>query len=124
MLEHEDEFIFGDDSVGVPAGSYFATFDGWKPTTTAKGPTNIWSWTITAGPYKGQKATCFLDPVTPKRTNKFGRILSGLAGKPLSGGDRFNARAVIGKTYMVVVTTGKDGKGTRVDSVAVPPSDN
>jgi hypothetical protein len=125
MSEFEDDglFVMQSAQTGVPAGSYFATFDGYEPVTTAKGDTLRWSFTITSGgPCKGQKTGVFIDRMPPRASNKLGRMLNGLAGRPLAEGETFNPKSVIGRTYVVIVTAGKDGKGTRVESVSPTPA--
>jgi hypothetical protein len=119
----EDEvYVMGNATMGVPAGSYFATFKGREKCTTSKGETVKWIWTIVSDcPQKGMDTSCFIDKMPPKPTNKLGRVLTGLAGHTLVEGEQFNPNSVIGNTFLIVVTTGKDGKGTRVESVTTPP---
>ncbi len=118
----EDEVYVMGDATGVPAGTYFATFAGREPCTTSKGDTVKWSWTITTdGPQQGMKASCFIDKMPPTPNNKLGRILKGLAGHDLAPGESFRPNDAIGKSYLITVSKGKDGKGTRVESVASLP---
>jgi hypothetical protein len=127
--EIHDDLEMGDGSGGgVPPGTYFGTFSGRAPATTSRGETVKWAWTVCEGEHKSMIATCFIDRVDangrvakPSPNNKLGRVLNGLAGRTLAAGEKFNPNSVIGQKFMIVVTTGKDGKGTRVDSVASLP---
>jgi hypothetical protein len=119
----EDEiYVMGNATTGVPPGTYFAMFTGREPCTTSKGDTVKWIWTITSdGPHKGMKASCFIDKMNPTPNNKLGRVLNGLAGRTLAEGERFNPNSVVGQLYVITVTLGKDGKGSRVETVASMP---
>ena len=123
----EDGFVMGSKASGVPAGPYLAEFVGYEPLETQKGPAWKWSWKITAGPLAGQHATCLTDradsqgrPMVPRPSNKFGKLLNGLAGKTIGEAERFNPKTCVGKPYTIIVEAGPNGGGTRVVTVAPP----
>lgn len=108
-------FTMGDASgPPVPYGSYVATFDGFEPTTTSKGDTLKWTFTVTVGEHAGHKAAVFIDPGKPTPNNKLGRMLNGLAGKTLSCGENFNPRSVVGKPYKLTIIPGVKGTGMQI----------
>ncbi len=115
------DFIFTEDKkAGVPPGAYAAKFAGYKETTTKKGAALLWQWTIVAGEHNGKTASRFTDPpgmIAPSPSNALGRLLAGLAGKPLTAGDSFDPNACVGKSYTIMIAGGPKGGGLCVQTV-------
>lgn len=104
---------------GVPAGSYLAKFTGYEETNNDYGDGLRWQFEVASGPIKGSKTSRITGPLpTPK--NSCGRVLSGILGKPLTPGEDIDLDSLVGKTYLIVVTT-TDSGSTRVDTVSPPP---
>jgi hypothetical protein len=104
---------------GVPPGSYLAVFTGGEPTSNEYGDGLRWQFEVLTGPFKGGKTSRTTTRI-PTTKNSCGKMLSGLAGKPLAPGEDHDIESFIGKKYLIVVTT-TDSGGTRVDSVSPPP---
>ena len=76
--------IEGSDN--IPAGIHVGTFKGITETQTSKGDAYRWEWVLDSG----GTLFGFCDVTPPKKTNKAGRWLSALIGKPLDTGKAIN----------------------------------
>ncbi len=116
------QFIIENEKqkASVPAGAYPAKFLGYKATTTKSGDALLWEWTITSGSEAGKIASAFTNPPSetpPTVSNALGKILAGLAGRSLTGGDIFDPETCVGKAYTVVVAPGPKGGAACVRTV-------
>lgn len=106
----------GGGNESVPPGHYIATYNGVelhpvKKGTPEEGVAYKWTFTITEdGDYRGRRITDLSDNVNPTTANKLGRLLCGLAGKPLAVGTQVDPKDYVGGTYMVIVAPNKAGK--------------
>jgi hypothetical protein len=103
---------------GVPPGVYLAEYVGHEPGENENGRFFRFGFKVLAGPQAGQKTSCMADAGRrPSPKNKLGRVLNGLAGRTLAGGESFHPDLAKGKSYTIVVTQGPNGGGTRVDNI-------
>jgi hypothetical protein len=118
LMDDEIEISHGS---GPPPGAYACTFDGIQPSKADDpnlekyGPSWKFVWTVADGPHKGIQATR-ITGTKPTAGNACGKLLAGLAGGAVAGGQRMRWRDAIGKKFLVVVEPTASGKGTRVTS--------
>jgi hypothetical protein len=108
---------------GLPAGAYQGVFEGVEPVAPNPandyGPGLRWKWKITAGEHTGRIAAR-VTGVRPTQRNGCGRMLTAVAGT-VAPGQTVSPTDYIGRPYMLIVTAGQEGGGTRVESVAPLP---
>ena len=56
------------------------------------------------------------EPVVPRMSNKLGRLLSNLAGRPIDSEEEVDPEDFVGGSYTIVVKSNGDGKAM-IDSV-------
>jgi hypothetical protein len=117
--------VFTVTSGGVPAGNYTGSFVGVEPappnTEKGYGPGVRWKFRIDAGPHSGQTTSRITGP-EPSPLNACGKMLAGLAGRPIQPGDQIDPEQYLHKRYMIVVAASQGG-GTRVDTIIPVPTD-
>ena len=109
----------------LPPGVYTARFVAVEPfENLEKGITGKWKWTweIASGPHKGTVGSALTDQSISPNTHS-GRLVAGMAGRPIVCGDNVKALVdnAIGKTYMVRQAAGPKGGKPSVQSADVPP---
>ena len=111
-------------SGGVPVGNYTGTFSGTEATQAKPekgyGAGIRWKFQVDSGPCAGQ-TTSRVTGMSPTPKNGCGKMLSGLIGRALKEGEQIDPDAFIGKHYMIVVATGREG-GTRVEAIVPMPA--
>ena len=107
------EVLEGDD-FAIEAGSYPAKFVSVDLKEEGKhGPYYEWTFDGSDKTYKG-----FADKPKggPTIGNKLGRLLCGLAGRPLSAG-QVNPKDYVGKPYMLVYAPNKKNGKVSLESI-------
>lgn len=118
LMDDEIEVSHGS---GPPPGAYHADFDGIMPSkdddpnSEKYGPSWKFVWTVAQGPQAGVQATR-ITGTKPTAGNAAGKLLAGLCGGSVAGGQRLKWRDAIGKRFLIVVEATQSGKGTRVVS--------
>lgn len=104
------------ESSGPPAGLYRAEFQGVTQTTHAEyGDGALFTWKLIEGEHKGKIAARTCKPV-PSAKNVTGKLVAGLVGGQLSGGQKVSLASCVGKVYTIVVGLAQNGTSTRVES--------
>ena len=109
----------------MPPGVYTARFVSVEPfTNLEKGIDGKWKWQweIGIGVHKVKIASALTDQSISPNTHS-GRLVAGMAGKPISHGDNVKAMvdAAVGKTYMIRQSAGPKGGKPSVQSADVMP---
>jgi hypothetical protein len=105
------------DSSGPPPGPYRAEFLGVTQTTHAEyGEGALFSWKVIEGEHKGKTASRTCKPV-PSAKNVTGKLVAGLVGGQLTGGQKVSLASCVGKVYTIVVGLSQNGNSTRVEAV-------
>ena len=120
-----ENFTFKETTYeSVPEGSYYAEFVGNEETKSKfeeDGKAIAWKWKIVQdGDHKGKSASR-VTGTKPTPGNGCGKIIVGLLGKTPTASENVSVKDCIGKKYLVQVVRTKDGKGTRVETVARLP---
>ncbi len=107
---------------GLLPGTYTCKFKSVEETTHPEyGDGLKWVFEVASGPQKGQFAMKTTS-TTPTPRNACGKLLNGLAGRPVSLGEELDVNDFVGKPYTVVVETTQTGS-TAIAAV-VPLSGN
>jgi hypothetical protein len=105
---------------GPPPGSYRARFVGVEQTNHIEfGPGLRFVFEILSGPHAGLRASR-VTPAAPTLTNAAGRMLSGLAGRPLRADEAVDADAFVGREYLLTVEQTMTGATRVATAVPVP----
>lgn len=99
----------------VPVGSYLAVFRSADDfSNPEKGVLDKWKWTweIQKGAHAGKTPTALTDKRLTVGTHA-GRLIGGMAGRPLQPGEDVESlvKSFIGKMYLVSVQPGPKGGG-------------
>ena len=101
---------------GPPAGNYKAKFVGVEQHDHEQyGPGLRWKWEITEGPQAGVIASRITSP-NPTTGNAAGKLIAGMTGQTLAGGQNISVKECVGQPFMLSVQQTKSGSGTRVES--------
>lgn len=116
-----DDFMLDEIEIGFgggpPPGAYRATFEGVKRTEHPEyGPGLRFEFKVLDGPQAGAIAARTTS-AKPSPTNSAGKLIASITGAALVGGQKASLSASVGKTYLVVVETGTNGKGSKVANV-------
>ena len=104
------------ESSGPPVGLYRAEFQGVTKTTHAEyGAGALFSWKVVEGEHKGKLASRTCKP-HPSAKNVTGKLVAGLLGGQLTGGQKVSLASCVGKVYTIVVGLAQNGTSTRVES--------
>ncbi len=103
-------------SPGVPVGGYQGVFVGVEATENQYGQGLKWQWRITSGEHSG-KIVQRITGASPSPKNACGKMLAALAGRMLTAGEPVDLAAYADRTYTIVVSSGGEGSGTRVETV-------
>lgn len=117
-----DDFMLSDEEIevshgsGPPPGAYSGRFDGIFTTTSDQyGPGWKFVWTVENATYAGVQATR-ITGAKATASNAAGKLIAGLTGGNVAGGQRLKWRDAIGRKFLIVVEATPSGKGTRVVS--------
>lgn len=116
-----DDFMLDEIEIGFgggpPPGAYRATFEGVKRTEHPEyGPGLRFEFRVLDGPQAGAIAARTTS-AKPSPTNSAGKLIASITGAALVGGQKASLSASVGKTYLVVVEAGTNGKGSKVANV-------
>jgi hypothetical protein len=103
-------------AAGVPAGMYRARFVGVEPTNHAEyGPGLRFQFEVATGPAAGRKVSRVTSAV-PTVRNAAGKMLSGLAGRPLKPDEDIDLTEFVDEDFQITVEEVQGG-GSRVVAV-------
>jgi hypothetical protein len=104
------------ETTSPPPGIYRAEFTGVEQTTHPQyGEGVVFQFRVLVGEHAGKIASRTGKP-TATTGNTTGKIIAALLGGQFKPGT-VSLEACVGKTYMIQVGLGQDGKKTRVDAV-------
>jgi hypothetical protein len=100
----------------VPPGKYHARFLGVEDSTHIEYGVGLrWIFEILSGAHAGKRAARVTDATFTPR-NSAGRMLTGLAGRPLPLGEAIEADEFVGREYTITIEPTAGG-ATRVGAV-------
>lgn len=116
-----DDFMLDEIEIGFGAGpppaAYRCSFEGVKRTSHPEyGEGLRFEWKVLDGPHAGAIAARTTS-AKPSPSNGAGKLIAALTGTAIAGGQKASLAACRGKTYLVVVEAGPNGKGSRVATV-------
>lgn len=101
---------------GIPPGVYKVSFSGVEVSKDQRfGPGLVWQFQVVDGTLTGSK-TNRITAAQPTPKNSCGKMIAGLAGRPLQMGDDVDVEQYIGQVYTAIVTD-PDGGGSRVEQL-------
>jgi hypothetical protein len=113
MLD-EIEIVYGG---GPPPGAYRAAFEGVRRTEHEEyGPGLRFEFRVLDGPQTGAIAARTTS-AKPSPSNAAGKLIASITGAALVGGQKASLSSVVGRTFLIVVEAGTNGKGSKVANV-------
>jgi hypothetical protein len=116
-----DDFMLDEIEIGFgggpPPGAYRAEFLGVKRTEHEEyGPGLRFEFRVLDGPQAGAIAARTTS-AKPSPSNAAGKLIASITGAALVGGQKASLSSAVGKTFLVVVEAGTNGKGSKVANV-------
>jgi hypothetical protein len=114
FLLDEIEIVYGS---GPPPGAYRAAFEGVRRTEHEEyGPGLRFEFRVLDGPQTGAIAARTTS-AKPSPSNAAGKLIASITGAALVGGQKASLSSVVGRTFLIVVEAGTNGKGSKVANV-------